>query len=509
MQTAVVSTDNTIQDFGQKIGGAKKDLARQQLDRIKLITNDALMTQPLSKVFPRPDFQKMFRENIITAESCVLLQYLYNSIPTKPRTTYKVRSWATRVMDIVTKMYSVISDKAESGFNTERQRISFERFKYEMQIANWPHDDYNPHPFIIEKMYYNIGQGEYCVFKGNRIKHQGSMQQCVDWVKENAGVKKTASHLQCEVRYYRETGERLICPKGKPHVILRRNFTTREEAYDYIRNHIDDLEKTYNKIRFVPQERRDWNRPRVGCDHRATLDISPEQFSVVFPFRGVEFGNWLNQVDRAASLNEAYDALMDLSLAMGVEPARIALSGKLALAFGARGSGKASAHYEPLKKVINLTKTRGAGALAHEWFHALDNYICAQDGNSLSFASCAMQQNATAPIYRAFRDLRNAIIGTSFYKRSVKCDEFRSKLYWSSTEELVARGFEKYIITKLASLGWHNDYLANIKSFGEYGADEKYPYPSNEEIELLAPYYVAIIRHAFNLECKIDLRKTA
>ncbi|MDR1502280.1 MAG: LPD5 domain-containing protein [Prevotella sp.] len=505
MQQNITSTH--ISDFGQKIGGAKKDLARQQLDRIKLITDDALLTQPLSKVFPRPDFRKMFLDETITAESCLMLQHLYNSIPAKPRMSYKVKTWAGSVMEVIGQMYAIISENKEIQFENSRQKQRFELFKLEMQAANWPHEDYNPYPYIIEKMYYSLSLGEYCATKGGYIKKQGSLQECVDWVKEQSGTKKTKQRLQCEIRYFKATGERVICPKGKPHVILRRNFTTRDEAFEYIKNKIDDLETIYNDIRLVPEERRDWNRPRLGKDHRNGLDITPEKFSEVFPFRGVEFGNWLNQVDRAASLNDGYDALMDLALALGVKPEEIALSGNLALAFGARGSGKFSAHYERQKKVINLTKTRGAGALAHEWFHALDNHICAQDGNSLSMASCDL--NSKGEVYVALRNLRTMIKNTEFYKRSVKCDEFRSKQYWSTTEELVARAFEKFIIYKLSLLGWHNDYLANIKDFETYGMDDKYPYPSDEEIKLLAPYYVAIIRHAFNIQSSIDLRKSA
>lgn len=42
---------------------------------------------------------------------------------------------------------------------------------------------------------------------------------------------------------------------------------------------------------------------------------------------------------------------------------------------GSRGIAGAAAHYEPLRQVINLTKMHGAGSLAHEWGHALDNII--------------------------------------------------------------------------------------------------------------------------------------
>ena len=53
----------------------------------------------------------------------------------------------------------------------------------------------------------------------------------------------------------------------------------------------------------------------------------------------------------------------------------IAYQGTLAIAFGARAAATRAAHYEPLRKVINLTKMHGAGSLAHEWWHGLDDYL--------------------------------------------------------------------------------------------------------------------------------------
>lgn len=88
----------------------------------------------------------------------------------------------------------------------------------------------------------------------------------------------------------------------------------------------------------------------------------------------------MKQEDRRKALNECYDALMDLADVCGVSPKALSLDGKLGMAFGSRGSGNANAHYEPGKVVINMTKTKGAGSLAHEWFHALDNYFAKMGG---------------------------------------------------------------------------------------------------------------------------------
>lgn len=83
----------------------------------------------------------------------------------------------------------------------------------------------------------------------------------------------------------------------------------------------------------------------------------------------------MSDKDRQASLNFGYERLLDMCRAIGISPKDVSLGGRLSIAFGARGSGNALAHYEPLREVINLTKMKGTGSLAHEWGHALDDII--------------------------------------------------------------------------------------------------------------------------------------
>ena len=89
----------------------------------------------------------------------------------------------------------------------------------------------------------------------------------------------------------------------------------------------------------------------------------------------IKFGIWEAQDERQKTVNMAFEALCDLAEIMGMPRKFASLNGRLALAFGARGGGKAIAHYEPLRKVINITKLRGAGSLAHEFGHALDHWL--------------------------------------------------------------------------------------------------------------------------------------
>ncbi|WP_231200268.1 hypothetical protein, partial [Escherichia coli] len=89
-----------------------------------------------------------------------------------------------------------------------------------------------------------------------------------------------------------------------------------------------------------------------------------------------------NQDERQEVMNHAFDALVDLSELLNLPPRAMSLDGQIGLAFGARGHGLsgARAHYERDYAVINLTKLKGAGSLAHEWMHALDHYLGRQDG---------------------------------------------------------------------------------------------------------------------------------
>lgn len=76
---------------------------------------------------------------------------------------------------------------------------------------------------------------------------------------------------------------------------------------------------------------------------RGGADVPPEMFANAFGFRGVEFGNWVEQGPPTKDLNDAFDALMDLAAVLGISPKAISLNGELGLAFGARAAVAASA----------------------------------------------------------------------------------------------------------------------------------------------------------------------
>ena len=104
---------------------------------------------------------------------------------------------------------------------------------------------------------------------------------------------------------------------------------------------------------------------------------STEELKDTFGFRDIQSGNWVLKDKTSAKFHveNAAAAMMDLSDIVGIDPKSLAFGGRLALALGARGTKGALAHYEPVQRVINITKMKGGGSLGHEWFHAIDNIL--------------------------------------------------------------------------------------------------------------------------------------
>ncbi|WP_286713011.1 PLxRFG domain-containing protein [Acinetobacter sp. UBA2581] len=214
--------------------------------------------------------------------------------------------------------------------------------------------------------------------------------------------------------------------------VVQQLFDTRDAANEYLVRHAQEILETNTTFGELDLPRPE-NTQRTGVARREG-DAKDSDFSRVFGFRGVEFGNWNNQAERQELLNDAFDGLMDLAEVLNIPPEALSLNGELALAFGARGQGlsSAKAHYESNRVVINLTKMNGAGSLAHEWWHAFDHYLSRQDGS----ASSAWIQHEDG--------------SRSLNVKSNPADRFAShgfKVVKSGVREDVRNAFEKLMVT--------------------------------------------------------------
>jgi hypothetical protein len=507
-----------LQDVGEKIGGAKKDLF-QSLEKI---TTGDIESQPLSKVFPEPDYKKLTEDGLLTTDAAIFLKFFYKSIPAKPRKKYRVAGWVNKVQGAI-DVYKDLINAPKSKQEELVKRVNslshlqgqYDMFSQTMKGLGFPQNDYNLGKFEIRKFEGMMKKGKdigarYTIINGNSIIEDfNSMDEAIQGLKSIISQPKASKpKVKFSVFQDRTTKDIFIGKRGATETVrLVEGFKTSKEAREHLENHQAELESQWESMKVKTSERRDTNRKRKGADWRQGKDITSEEFAETFGFRGVEFGNWVNNKERQGHVNDAYDALMDLSNVVGVNPRALSLNGELGFAFGARGSGSANAHYEPGKVVINLTKKRGAGSLAHEWWHALDNYFSRKRDIKTGYITDSPRQRMNRDgskdervrleMIEAFKGVVDAIKGTKLSKRSAQLDKTRSKPYWSTMVEMSARSFESFIIHKLGEQGQQNDYLANFKEVTEWINDTKgnidvknnYPYLLKDEVHTVHEAY--------------------
>lgn len=277
------------------------------------------------------------------------------------------------------------------------------------------------------------------------------------------------------------------------------------EALDRIRNHRDELDAWFERWHTLPEARNGHNEPRKPAGDAGTDD--PDEFTRRFAFRGVQFGNWVSARRRLTDLTDASQGLEDLAAVLGWPARAMSLGNALGLAFGARGHGgpqRTKAHYEPALRVIAISKPAGPGSLAHEWFHALDDEASRlttrhRHGYATeNWPDAEHSPTAAGRLARALHDYGCLLRSLGLSKRSAKLDQRRpkSKPYWSTTRELAARAFEAWVRWRLAQMGIRNDYLVNIAPASRWNAPDEmgigYPYPTPDELRAIDPKLSAI-----------------
>ena len=570
-------TKKKIDDFGEKIGGAKKDLFAAYIDILREAGKTEIEIAPFSKTWAVPNYEKLL-ESGIESWKVDAIRACRDVIPSKKpsKYNYELKKWCEDVFQLRELAIEVLSNKEMTEDMFFDKLLQKKHYLSNMSMVNgvknlklfyevMGHSKSVPSNVRLLPRWENYrdefqGKSPKCyevlVLKGshyiraifNGVTEREAIGKYKDYLyasskDSNSAEEKPKVNPFSIRRYNHETEWSIFCKLGSdwikfeqtkfrvgenklvsdyleehlddfykivaaayssknPFTIHRKsknenwcvyykngtNFIEFEQtpffgdtdglkfAFQYLNEHLEDLSAKLDKFRFVPFEREGENAPRTGLIRREG-NITPEMFQETFGFRGVEFGNWVENDTRQEDLNKAYDALLDLSSVLKIPPKALSLDGSLGLAFGARGSGgknAALAHYEPAKTVINLTKKKGAGSLAHEWFHAMDYYFGDFVNPQSPFKESTLSQieernyktRARSEVVDSFKNLKKAIESTDLVKRSKELDKRRSKPYWATIKELGARCFESYVSKKLADADIKNDYLV------KYGTQE-------------------------------------
>ena len=489
-----------IEDFGEKILGARKDMWGKYRAAMTSELPADVRKITLAQYFPEPNYEAAIAKGI-TTEQLAIVKALRDSIPAKPQRLGRAARWAEGLKAARETANQVLQHPEMVNLfkETDKTDAIHNRVAFYLELG---------YPAFTKAKDYTLRSSDYLMYGGTRFNTPTTIYELERGYKRVAGSQNRAEMValarkmltetaapakaptKLDVYQRRDTGEIIIGKKiatGK-FIDLKGGFERVKDAFDFLTKNQAHLEALLAEKRKIYPVRRDTNAPRVGKEYRpAGTVITPERFSQEFGFRGVQFGNWVEQERRAQDLNNAYDALLDMADIIRIPARAVSLDGTLGLAFGARGKANELAHYERDHVVINLNKKNGAGSLGHEWWHALDNYFSRQDGQNEMTSENPKANSALRPeMKEAYQGVLKAITDT-FYNRSVNLDKLRSKPYWSTRTEMTARAFESYLIYKAKQEGHSNDYLANLVNPEAYlGGKERFPYPTDTEMPAIA-----------------------
>lgn len=140
----------------------------------------------------------------------------------------------------------------------------------------------------------------------------------------------------------------------------------------------------------------------------------PEDLLEHYGYRGAQFGKWVDDAAGRYHVLCSGNAHSDLAKVLEIPRTSLSFFGRLGIAFGARGSGSASAHYEPDQNLFNFTKHRGGGSTAHEWAHALDFNLYSLSHDFMNGKRAPLSGNSPGDqlprsVFRAFERLMKAL----------------------------------------------------------------------------------------------------
>jgi len=496
-------SQNYIGDVGEKFEGAKKDMAQPANFASKPSGSENEITK--RKLWSRPNFREDVKAGLNTAKHAILFMIVYDNLTSKPyeylRFNITDYGWA--------KAYQ---------YSIEFLKNAYENEHYE-SIKKLT-DDFNA---FMGSKYPNSKKlyEKYAAGKSTQrsVTHPLSLNmearlrlnclEALGWAVDE-DILDTDNYGACILTDTRTRKDSWYAVKGataksvstlNDWVAYKTFDEAMAESKRIFEKEILSIRKNtpkQKKERSKPPKRPTFDRPfiRQGPNYRNDEPVSVEKFVETFRFRGVEFGNWVTQAERQGFLDATYDSFMDLARIFKLPPTFASLGGTLGIAFGSRGKGadNVAAHFERDQWLIHLTKTKGVGALSHEFGHALDAYISKRNNlvssfitenfsqvirgrhptvkHNLYFEHNNMKDSQMMP---EFTDLLHVLLfaegdhkrklPSNFCKNGVNLDSQTKKVYWADPVELFARAFESWMSDRLVEDGEINEFLV-------YGTDQ-------------------------------------
>lgn len=153
---------------------------------------------------------------------------------------------------------------------------------------------------------------------------------------------------------------------------------------EYFKQREDDWSWAFEKKNVQNKERAELKantgKPLAYIKRIGGLKVDEDNVTVEFltntmGYKSVTLGNYVKDNESREHIRHFIGAIVDLFDVLNFDIIQINKIRGLSMWFGAGGGGKAGAYYRSNGVVINLTKTNGDGAVAHEMAHYLDDCL--------------------------------------------------------------------------------------------------------------------------------------
>ncbi|HHZ0271461.1 TPA: LPD5 domain-containing protein, partial [Escherichia coli] len=291
-----VAGGKKIEDFGEEIKGAAKHRYAQLAETLgKTLEDRDYATQPLSKLFPKPDYAKLANEGA-DADTLAMIALYRSDIPAK--TKHNTAGWG----ESVKKVRHSVSEMLNGTVSAKRLAEWMEGRMPSRYADTWQLLRTLPPSQMDRASAYRVVSGVYQAAGGKRYDppqklyslrnkdNKGSnlffsesrdelLAKAKVWFAEQEeksqakGDEKTAPSPDDKIRFdvYRNTrsGDIFIA-YGKNKMRVRGGFKSASDARKYIDSHRDELVRHVKEMREISREeqRNATNRDRTGPERR-------------------------------------------------------------------------------------------------------------------------------------------------------------------------------------------------------------------------------------------------
>jgi len=338
-----MATHTQHDDFGEKIGGARKDLWQQRgllsedIDGMNEREADKYVKKDY--IWKKPDYQAMI-DGGVPFDVAYFIKTVRDSLNTGPKylrtddTPEKRLERQKQYVDTIREIQGMMGKvKTKADVLAAFERGMIEEYGYFERMEPGPSRSYyatitekgRENPTITNDLAHTLFFKSALHFE-QKITNQATKVQF--GIPKDQKIPKGFEVLFNDGKntYSKDNDwkpDTYYVVKG--HQILKTNLDTRDDAIKWVQDFAQGRGKDGGKKRFVPPQLE--KIQRNGPDYRRGRDIDGQDYLDTYGFRGGEFGNWMTQNDRQASLNFGYDALKDLADALKITDKDISYQG--------------------------------------------------------------------------------------------------------------------------------------------------------------------------------------